>query len=392
VGSKRERAILLLLLAAACLACPKRAVAPPAPAPEVKQAATERTAAEQAVFLYDRGQYDEARRILEGLEREGTLSGPLMYRLGFCYGRAGNEAKQQEWMRRALEVLQQEAAASNTLEVSFFLANALANMGLLPAATKTASEATSRIEKKEWPPPSRALDQFRVAKLYADQNRTDEAIRWYRLSLDGFTAEGAPAPGYVRWARRFLAHGAIARGDFADASEHLTALAALGDATATEFDRLAVARIRLGKWGLAAEAWGEAVRLDPANADRPRYCKNLAMQAEMLRSLPTNSPAGSPWSELSKDDLENLMKEQAAIARQAHADAARLPPGDPEARAALERALADAHPVFVAAALEYALRNYDIRETAFLGGYAPMIFHASEWQLPPTDPPESDQN
>jgi hypothetical protein len=38
--------------------------------------------------------------------------------------------------------------------------------------------------------------------------------------------------------------------------------------------------------------------------------------------------------------------------------------------------------VFVAAALEYALRNLPLRETAFQAGYAPLIFHRSRWQLP----------
>ena len=48
--------------------------------------------------------------------------------------------------------------------------------------------------------------------------------------------------------------------------------------------------------------------------------------------------------------------------------------------------LAQARSTFVGAALEYALRDHDIRETAFLGGYAPLIFHPEEWLLPEEEP------
>jgi len=380
-------------LLALSLACPKKPVEPVlAPAPTPAPQGQPKTPAEQAVALYDRGEYSPARGILEELERQGSLNGPLMYRLGFCYGYAGDEAKQREWMARALEALQQEATTANSLEVSFFLANALTNTGQTVAAARTAAEATSLIETKQWPEPARALDRFRVAKLYADQGRGDEATRWYRAALQAFAAEGEPAPGYVRWARRYLAQRAIARGDSADAAEQLAALVALGGAPAADYDRLAGARVRLGQWSQAAEAWAEAVRLDPANADRPRYCRNLALQAETIRSLPAASPAGGSWASLSKEDLETLLREQAAIARQIHKDAATTPPADAAARANLERTLATAQSTFVAAALEYALRNYDIRETAFVGGYAPLIFHPEEWQLPPASPPQGDQN
>ena len=37
--------------------------------------------------------------------------------------------------------------------------------------------------------------------------------------------------------------------------------------------------------------------------------------------------------------------------------------------------------VFVAAALEYAVRGHGIREAAFFGGYAPLVFQRSAWKI-----------
>ena len=43
--------------------------------------------------------------------------------------------------------------------------------------------------------------------------------------------------------------------------------------------------------------------------------------------------------------------------------------------------------LFVAAGLEYALRGYGIRETAFREGYAVLIFQDRAWELPPDPEP-----
>jgi len=54
---------------------------------------------------------------------------------------------------------------------------------------------------------------------------------------------------------------------------------------------------------------------------------------------------------------------------------------DDETFAGFKSEVGKAKAVFVAAGLEYALRNLPIRETAFFGGYAPLIFHPQKWSL-----------
>ena len=107
--------------------------------------------------------------------------------------------------------------------------------------------------------------------------------------------------------------------------------------------------------------------------------------AEELEALPSLSPSGKPWTHLPRKELEELMLQQAERVKAAVGKVASGEVTGEEGRAGLEREIADAKPVFVRAALEYAVRRYPIRETAFVGGYAPLIFHARRWKLPPAE-------
>jgi tetratricopeptide (TPR) repeat protein len=356
--------------------CAARAPAPvasPAPAPETGSAAA-------ALALYDSGRYDEARPHLEQIDAGGDATGPLLYRLGVCYDHAGDTARRNATMQRALTLLEAEAATANRLEVSFFLANAYGNLGRATDAQKAALEAVTQLQDGAWPRPSEPIDWFRFAKLHQDLGRRDDAVAAYQRALDGWRAAGAAVPGYERWARRYLGADAFARADWPQAEADYAALVAAGGASPADHDRLAVARVRQAKWGPAAEAWREAERLDPANADRARYCRNLARLAEGTGPLPATTPAGSPWSAASKEDLEAILADQAATLRTARFEAAAGLSA--ERRAELETQVARARANFVAAGVEYAARQLNIRETAFVGGYAPLIFHPEEWKLP----------
>ncbi len=370
----------LALACAAMLGCPKNPV-DSVPAPPAAPAAPA-TPVERAVVLYDAGKYEEAKAILQPLDATGTLSGPALYRLGYTYGAAGDAAKQSEIMARALAALHTEAQKENSLEVAFFLANAQTNLGKAADARTTAADATGRVELGGWPRPTNGLDSFRLGKLYADQGRKDAATEWYGRALDRFAAEGSEYPGYTRWARRWLAQEAFARADYAEAERQYAGLAQAGGAGAPEYDRLAVARARQERWIPAQEAWREAEKLDPANSDRPRYCRNLAALAQVVGSVPTSDATGKAWSSLSKEDLERTLTEQAGRAREGRTRAEATPPPDAAEKKKIEESLQEARALFVGAALEYALRNLDIRETAFLGGYAPLIFHPEDWLLP----------
>jgi tetratricopeptide (TPR) repeat protein len=341
-----------------------------------------KTMAAQGIALYDAGDYEGARRLFEELDARGVASGPILYRLAYCLGRTGDATRGRAVETRAIDLLKTEYAARPDLEVAFYLSNAFRNQRRLAESRAAAKAETDRQEAGDAPTPRTGVELFRVAKLYADQNREDRAQEWYRKALAAFAEGPSDQPTYVRWSRRYLGDVAFAKADFARAEKEYTALVQYGGVEPLDFDRLATARARLGRYGPAADAWREAELLDPPNGDRPRYCWRLARMAEKLETLPERDGAGTEFRSMSREQLESTMKAQADVVRNAVAEVTAEGTTTPDRRAELQRDVDAAKAVFTAAGLEYAVRNLPIRETAFMGGYAPLIFHQSRWKLP----------
>lgn len=334
-----------------------------------------------AIRLYDEGRYAEARPLLQTLDAEGIADGPLLYRLSFTLRVAGDGPAEKEVLDRAIGRLEDDLATDPTLETPFYLSNAYRNANRAAESRALAGRVTQAVDAGERAAPTEPLEIFRLGKLHQDQGHSTEAAAWYGRALEGFAQSSDRYPAYVRWARRYLGENAFQRADFAAAEREFAALAKTGLATPADYDTLAMAQGRQGRWKEAADAWHEAEELDRANADRARYCRRLAEMAAGLDSLPARAPDGSSWNQISKEDLEKLLQEQAQAVREARARSQELPGSDPLERERLAAAIARAKPIFVAAGLEYALRNLPIREAAFVGGFAPLIFQPAEWEL-----------
>ena len=135
------------------------------------------------------------------------------------------------------------------------------------------------------------------------------------------------------------------------------------------------------------------VKLDPGNADDPRYAARLAAVAAEIGPLPAASSTGAAFKAMSQSDLEALLKTSLSAVTAAQDRAAELmkpasegkPPRalDSKIRAELTASLLATRREMVAAGLEYSVRHYGIRETAFRDGYAVLIFHDRGWELPP---------
>jgi hypothetical protein len=337
--------------------------------------------------MYDAGRYAEAAQAFTAIDKAGQADGPVLYRLYYCQ-RSSGDAAAEATLERARAALEIELARTPSLETSFYLTNAYANLRRPADAQRTAGDALAAIESKKLSEPSSPFGRFALAKLYADAARVDDARRWYEASLAPPGADPPLAQAYVRWAGRYVGDHAFEAGDWDAAERAYTRLVDAGEPTLETYDRLAVARGRLGLWAEAARAWNQGVRADPVNADRARYCAQIVQQAQALDTLSATAPDGRLWSGLSKDELEALMSSQVDVLRSARQEAESTPPPDDARRAALQTSIDAAHAVFIAAALEYALDGNDIRETAFVGGYAPLVFHGSEWSLPAVEEPE----
>ena len=371
------------LLLAFLLAAKKPPKAAPAPPPAKESATAAATAEQEAIALYDAGRFAEAGKAIEAIEAHGEVSGPLLYRLHYCRRAVGNSEGAADALERARIALEAAAPTAKTLEVPFYLSNTYASLGRAEDARRAAAQATARFESGALPAPTRAIEWFQLAKLYEDQGKADVAAKHYNKAL----AEFAPGtyPSNVRWARRYIGNVAVGKSDWAGVEKEFGALAAANLLEPADLDTLARARCRLGNWSGAAEAWRLAVRADPANADNARYGARLAEAAAQLEKLPDATPDGAPWSKPSSADLEKIMKDQAAAAgaaRERAATAKTEGKDTPETRAEVEAALRAAHPVFVAAALEYTLRGLPIRETAFREGYAVLVFQDDLWGWP----------
>jgi len=353
--------------------------------------------AAEAVRLYDQGRYDEALVDLQGLDAARAADGPLLYRLFFCERAAGHEDAAQKALERARQTLEQEIGTAHSIEVPFYLANTYANLGKPGEAQGVAREAIEKIDSGIYVVPDTPIGAFQLGKLYQDAGRSADAVRAYRKAVDGFDFKDGRYEGNARWALRYIGSAAYAQGDFVGSETAFARLTGLGGALPSDWNALAAARVRLGSYGGAAEAWSAAVKLDPAGADDARYSARLAETAVTLAPLPEKATDGRPLTSLAQDELESQLKEQAAAARALQARAAagmragekdsaphRL---DPKLRGELAGQLLATRKLFVAAALEYAVKRYPLRETAFREGFAVLVFQNSEWELPPVPSP-----
>ena len=352
---------------------------------------------EKAVRLYDRGMYDEARRTLEDLDLARAVDGPLLYRLFFCEKATGHTDEARRAIDRARAALETEIASSTSLEVAFYLANTYANLGRSADSQEAARGMTSRIESGKIAAPTSAIGLFQLGKLYEDQSRQKEASAYYAKAVDAFDLKEGRYAGNAAWALRYLGNAAFVRADFEACERALTRRTALGGAETADWNTLAAARARLGKYAPAAEAWKSSIKLDPGNGDDARYAARLADAADLLAPLPKAAPGGAAFTSMSETDLKGFLKtsSEAAMTELARVteemgpehDGALTHRLDPKRRAELARTLLEARQRFVAAGLEYAVRGYGIRDTAFGDGYAVLIFQDGAWALPPDPAP-----
>ena len=337
----------------------------------------------EAELLYAKGRYSEAHPLLKQLDEAGASDGSLLYRLAYCQRLAGDESGSADTQERARAELEAELDSAKAIEVPFYLANTYQNLGRTADLQRVAKQATGKIERGEYAAPRTGNEMFQTGKLYADLGNETAAVEWYSRSVSQLTEEGDTGGPYTRWAARYLAERAYRNEDFSGAEQHYSQLIAAGEGQVADLDRLAVARIRQGMYEEAATAWKQAELLRPADADRARYSGKLAEMAAQLGDLAQSAPSGKDWAEMDKPGIETLMRESADEARAKRVEA--MDSDDDAQRARLRGEIEAIQQVFVAAALEYVARGHSIREAAFFGGYAPLVFHQRDWRVPRND-------
>jgi tetratricopeptide (TPR) repeat protein len=387
---------LIIALAAVCCIFPA-------------SSAEEKESEARALELYGQGRYGDALPLLEELDRKGLADGPLLYRLYYCQRRLKAPDARQTQERARLQ-LESELGDATDLETPFYLANVYRNIGRLSDMRRVALEATGRVESGDLPRPESAVAMFQLGKLYADQEKETEAAKWYSRSIEGLTADGQTAmPPYAAWAARYLAERAQERGDHDEAAKYFGLLSPEGSDSIEDLEGMAIAAVRAGRYVQASEAWRRAERLDPARADRSRYCARLATAAGQLGGLPELTADGRQWRELSQEELQAILSGEAERVRDTLKQAIKVDMLMRDLTASATEALGrtgavkklensfetvwgrmipdrqavldGARALFVAASLEFAIKRYGLRETAFFGGYASLIFGREDWDL-----------
>ena len=333
----------------------------------------------RAIELYDAGQYAEARPLLEQLVQAGNDDGKTLYRLYYCERSAG-DAGQRTTLEKARAALEREAPNAEGFEVGFYLANAYANLGQEASLPEVAARTTARFEAGAIAAPTTAMEQFRLGKLYADQRRDEPAGEWYSKAVDGFLAEQGGNKAYLEWALRWIARRAIEVERFEEAANRYAQLSEHGRPTLDDWDRWGLSSLMIGRFEDSEKAWQKATRLDAANADRYRYGAALAKLASKAGDLPISPDGERSWEELSREELENLMRARTQAVKDLRAESEAIEKLTPVQRNEFGTKMLAERPAFVAAAIEYTRRGLNLREAAFFGGFAPMVFHDREWR------------
>jgi len=338
---------------------------------------------DDAIRLYDAGRYAESKLLLEQVVAAGNADGITRYRLYFCQ-RATDDPAQQQTLTQARALLEKEIVEAQGFEVAFYLSNTYANLGLNAQVPRIAAEITGRLESGDIEAPTTAVEQFRLGKLYDDQDRDREAAPWLEKAVDGFEASGDTTfRPYLEWGARWLAGRAMDEERFEIAAKQFGRISASGNATLDDFDKLGLASLIIGDYGSATKAWQRAVRLNPGNADRYRYGSALADLCRATSDIPISPDGERGWDEMSREELEQMLRQQAQVVRDVKAEAEAIDALTREQRQAFDTRIVGARPLFVGAAVETMRRGINLREAAFFGGYAPLIFHAREWKLTP---------
>jgi tetratricopeptide (TPR) repeat protein len=341
---------------------------------------------QEAIRLYDAGRYAEASPLLERVVATGDADGITHYRLFFCQRVAG-DPRQQQTLNLTRTLLERELEKSPGFEVAFYLSNTYANLGLDAEVTRVATAVTSLFEAGDLAPPTSPVEQFRLGKLYADRAGVADAERWFEKAVDGLAASANAAHRpYLEFAARWLGARAIEEERFETAAKHFNHVCAGDTGTLQDFHNLALASLMIGDYDTAVKSSNQALRMNPKDANPYRYMSALANLASLVPNLPISPDEDRGWNELTREELEALLRQHTQTVRGIQTEFKELTRPSQEQRRAFQERISAVKPVFVAAAIEYIRRGLNLREAAFFGGFAPLIFHAREWQAQPNPP------
>jgi len=376
------RVIRCLLVFLALSPLPAAVVRPAAAADPAPAATLERAAA-----AYEAGRCAEVLSLLAPLAARDpdALDGLSEYRRGWCTSRLHRGDPRPSYERAAEKLAREAAEPTASLDVHFYLVNALLNLGRKDEAREAALRALDLVQRGTLQVPEddpRAW--FRLGKLARDADRPEEAREPFTRALDLVEAGRPLRRAYLER----IAGAAAAMGDGALA-ERAARLLGKGDTTPRGVFARARALLAAGRLDEAREAYRDAARRPGDRGMEARYALHVLDRVDELGewglSPATTTADGRPIASLERAGLRAAL---AATAREAFR-AMQAPPVEvprrkrpgtkpapsPETREELHRVQAR----MCGLLLEALRRGIDLRPWAAVrDGYAPLLFHRWE--------------
>lgn len=328
-----------------------------------------RRMADQAMSLYDQGQYAEALPRLKQAVERGGRNGSVLYQLGFCRSQVEHDekGKKQAWAE-ARPLLEKELAAPGgaTLERLYYLTRIAAEDQAFDKTTQYARQGVEQYEKGPNPNALSGADWFRLGRLHEFLDEQSGAEAAYRLAISTYGKSPRGGGAYHSLALGRVGDFDYDGGRYKEAVEHYDAAVKVFPGT-DQIDpfRHGLVLLAVGRFDDAALRLA-AVR-DEANIDEGQYGADLARKAREVEPLKDNDADGTALKNLPDDELRKRIQAAGRGLRAARTKNS-MKPGDP-----LPAEVADQQRRFVALLREQMVRTKQIQHFCLEEGIADLV-------------------
>ncbi|HEV8374767.1 MAG TPA: tetratricopeptide repeat protein [Candidatus Polarisedimenticolia bacterium] len=315
-------------------------------------------AAAEGSRLYDRGEYDAARPLLEKAVAKGMKDGRIWYQLAYIYDQKGDAAKAADFRQKAEPLLSQRvSSAGGTVEDAYCLTALYNSQQRLEEVRKTAQAGLKKFAARR---DLDGEDWFRLGRLHQFAGNGELAAGAYRKASEKMEMEKDASPVLFALALVSDAGTDLQSRRFDDAARKLEKAESINPKSPPAAYDVALAELGARRYAKARESFAR-VR-DEATVSEAQYGVDVARHLEACGGALDKNLEGKPLLEMDNPSLEAALASAATSFREAKAKA-----GDgSDATREKER-----H--FFSLAAEWMIRGNSLRETSLGGNYADLI-------------------
>jgi tetratricopeptide (TPR) repeat protein len=315
-------------------------------------------AASEGSRLYDRGEYDAARPLLEKAAEKGLKDGRIWYQLAYIYDRKGDAAKAAEYREKAEPLLARRAeSGEGTVEDSYCLA-ALYSTQKRPEEVRKAAEAA--LKKFGTQQDLASEDWFRLGRLHQFAGEDAAAAAAYRKAAEKMETEKDASPVLYGLALVSDAKADLLSRRYEDAARKFEKAGSVSPKFPPSAYDVALAQLGARRYAQAQEQFGR-VR-EEATVSEAQYGADVAKHLEACGGALEKSTDGTPLQQMDNPSLEAALTSSAASFREAKG---KEKEGSEELR--------EKERTFFSFAAEWMLRGNPLREASLAGNYADLI-------------------